>query len=541
MALSTDQISNLHRKALAALSEGQLRDAHHLCLTILNEDRTHADAWFICGVIAGQNGQAAKAVEILNNAIHLDNTRPQYLAELGKYQLALHDQQRALDSGYRALELEPVDVPTLNTLGTLFSHCADHESAIVCYKKAALILSRRPVNKKGVALDFEAETYFNLASSLRFAGQFDEAEAACEEAIKTKPDFFKAHWALASLKKQTEESNHLARLKPLKGNVNSPLEQLHLGHALAKELEDLGLFEEAMANLEWAKQLQKSEVAYNVEADLELFSYLGQYTKDDVQGKSQAPVSDTRAPIFILGMPRSGTTLVEQILGSHSQVNASGELQDFPRQLQKIVGSQTAEPISLEIMQAASASNLDSLGNAYLESTRPLSGDTPFFTDKLPLNFFNVGLIHRAMPNAKIVCLRRDPMDTCLSNYRQLFASNFRYYHYSYDLMDCGRYYLGFSQLMAHWLELMPQAIHQVQYESLVADPGEETRKLLDYCQLDWEDNCLEFNSRKSYVTTASAVQVREGIYSSSVERWKQYGPAMEPLYNFLRGAGLYD
>ena len=152
-----------------------------------------------------------------------------------------------------------------------------------------------------------------------------------------------------------------------------------------------------------------------------------------------------------------------------------------------------------------------------------------------------LGLIHLALPNAKLICLRRDPMDTCLSNYRQLFGANFKYYYYSYDLLDCGRYYLQFDRLMRHWQAAMPGVVHEVHYENLVDNPEKVSRELLAFCELDWEPACLEFHRQGGSVATPSAAQVRQPIYSSSINRWRQYGAAMEPLYDMLSAAGCYS
>jgi hypothetical protein len=151
-----------------------------------------------------------------------------------------------------------------------------------------------------------------------------------------------------------------------------------------------------------------------------------------------------------------------------------------------------------------------------------------------------IGLIKLALPGAKIICLRRDPMDTCLSNYRQLFATQFKYYHYNYELLDCGRYYLQFDRLMRHWQSALPDGLFELHYEALVENPEREARKLLAYCELPWEAECLAFNRRSGSVATASAVQVRQSIYSSSINRWQRYGDAMQPLYRLLQAAGVY-
>ena len=186
---------------------------------------------------------------------------------------------------------------------------------------------------------------------------------------------------------------------------------------------------------------------------------------------------DNREPIFIVGMPRTGTTLVEQILGGHSQVYAAGELLNFPQPVKRLSGTASADVLDIETLERATQLDMASLGAHYIDSTRPRTGHTTHFIDKLPLNFMYLGLIKLALPNAKLICLRRDPMDTCLSNYRQLFGANFKYYHYNYDLLDCGRYYLEFDRLMRHWHEVMPGAVFEVQYEALVTNPEQVAEK----------------------------------------------------------------
>jgi hypothetical protein len=350
---------------------------------------------------------------------------------------------------------------------------------------------------------------------------------------------YKAHSALSLLRPQAPGRNHLQRLQSLRSGVLSPQDQLHLGHAIAKEQEDLQQYGESLMSLAWAKQAQAAKVAYCASTDAALFAGIRQlFTADACSAKM--PACDSPEPIFIVGMPRTGTTLVEQILASHSQVFAAGELQNFPLLVKRLTQSPSADVMDLETLQRAVHLDAAALGTAYIESTRPATGHTVHFIDKLPLNFLYLGLIKRALPRATLVCLRRDPMDTCLSNYRQLFATNFRYYYYNYDLLDCGRYFIEFDRLMRHWREVMPGAIHELQYEALVENPESTTRALLTHCGLPWEEQCLSFHQRTTSVATASAVQVRQDIYTSSINRWQRYGDALQPLFELLKSAGFY-
>ena len=539
MNAETEQIISLHRAAQAAMRENRMQEAHQHCLAILRIDREFADAWFLCGVIAAHNGKLTKAVEIFRTAITLAPDNAEYLAELGRQLLALREQQEALAIARRALALAPTSVPALNTLGTVFSHCAEHGDALTCYERAVHNLEERPSGAGGLSADWRADLYFNLAASLLFAGRFDAAEQAYERAIALQPCLYKAHSALAALRRQTPGNNHLERLQALRDTVATPHDQLHLGHAIAKEQEDLGHYPEALAALGWAKAAQARQVAYRAEADELLFSTVcGLFTHE--RFNQSIPGCDSAEPIFIVGMPRTGTTLVEQMLSAHTQVFAAGELANFPLQVKRLTGSPSAQVLDSETLVRSVQLDMSKLGSSYLESTRPRTGHTPHFIDKLPLNFMYLGLIRLALPNAKLICLRRDPMDTCLSNYRQLFATQFTYYHYNYDLLDCGRYYIQFDRLMRHWRDALPGAVLELRYEALVADPKSAARALLEHCQLPWEEGCLLSHQRNTPVATASAVQVRQEIYTSSVDRWRCYGDALLPLYELLKSAGLY-
>lgn len=538
MKSKASQIAELHRAAQKAMQQGLLREVHQHCLAILKLDQTFADAWFLCAVIAAHNGQRSKAIDILGNAIALAPKNPEYRAELGKQLVASNQPEQALHEAESALSLEPEALPTLNTLGTVFSHTGEHEKALLCFERASQSLQQRSESTNNLSIEWQADFYFNRAASLQFAGRFDDAETSYEKAIALQPNMIKAHAALSTLRRQTPEINHLERLETLRSRVSTPRDQLHLGHAIAKEQEDLGRYREAFTTLAWAKQAQSTEMPYCAESDKALITGIRHLFTREIFSNSHTGC-DNPEPIFIVGMPRTGTTLVEQILSSHSQVYAAGELQNLPLQVNRMTGS-AAELLNLETFGASLQLNPSQLGAAYIDSTRPRTGHTPYFIDKLPLNFLFLGLIKLALPNAKLVCLRRDPMDACLSNYRQVFAVNFKHYHYNLNLLDCGRYYIQFDQLMQHWRDVMPGAVHEVSYEALVEQPEQIARELLAYCGLSWEDQCLSFHQRKTSVATPSSVQIRQGIYTSSVNRWQRYGDAMQPLYELLKSAGLY-
>jgi tetratricopeptide (TPR) repeat protein len=541
VSVDQQQIRNWHRSAQRALQAGRFREAHQHCLAILKAEPVHADAWFLCGLIAAHNRQITKATEILRKAIELAPAKAEYRAELARQYIALRLPQQALQSAGLALSLQPTDIPTLNTLGVVFSHVGEHAQGLSCFEAAAGML-QQPDRSSHFSDEWQAELYFNFAASLKFAGRFDDAESAYEKAIELQPRLYRAHSALAQLRRQTSEKNHLERLQALREEVSLPVDRLHLGHAMAKEWEDLGEYEAALDSLAWGKRGQRERVDYQPAQDAALFERIkALFSTVLFQNVKRAGACASQEPIFVVGMPRTGTTLVEQILAGHSRVFAAGELQDFPLLVKRMTGTQSADVLDIQTMEQSLQLDMASLGAGYMDRTRTQTGDSRHFVDKLPLNFMYLGLIRLALPGAKLICLRRDPMDTCLSNYRQLFAVNFPYYHYSYDLMDCGRYFLQFDRLIRHWQAVLPGGLLEIDYESVVKNPEETTRNLLAWCDLPWEEQCLDFHNRDTSVATASAVQVRQPIYKTSINRWQRYGEAMQPLYELLKSAGYYS
>jgi hypothetical protein len=251
---------------------------------------------------------------------------------------------------------------------------------------------------------------------------------------------------------------------------------------------------------------------------------------------SEAIGDVSSAPIFVIGMPRSGTTLVERILSSHPQVHSAGELGSFPLAVKLLSGSNTPAVTDVDTIRHAGKLGWQQLGHMYIENTKMRTGGKPHFVDKFPHNFLYVAHIARALPNASIVCLRRNPMDTCLSNFRQLFSA---YFGYTFNLLDTGRYYLLFDQLMAHWQQTMPGRILQIDYEDLVDNQEVVTRRLLAHCKLPWDDACLRFEDNQLPIVTASSVQVRLPMFRSSLQRWKHYELQLRPLRSLLEAGGI--
>lgn len=308
--------------------------------------------------------------------------------------------------------------------------------------------------------------------------------------------------------------------------------ELHLCHALAKHHEELKEYARAFVYLERGKRRKRAALRYSIEADATLFAAARETAVD--RGALEGNGSDSVEPVFIVGMPRTGTTLVERILSSHPDVFAAGELTNFALVVKRAARTSSNLVLDAHTLGAAMRLDLTRIGDAYVDSTRPRTGHTRRFIDKMPLNFFYAGLIQRALPRAKIICLRRNALDTCLSNYRQLFATSFSYYNYAYNLLDTGRYYQMFESLAQHWREHLGDNYCEVQYESVVADTEAEARRLVAFCGLEWHPSCLSFHENSAPVATASSVQVRQPVYHTAVERWRKYETELSELRGLL-------
>jgi tetratricopeptide (TPR) repeat protein len=521
------QVAALHRGAQEAMGRRAYEEAHQCCARVLSLEPGHADAHFLMGMIAFAQHRVAKALALIDRAIARVPDHPEYLARRGQCLALMKRNAEALESAERALALEPGDALTLDTIGVVLSRVGAHERAVEALERA---VAARPG---------EPQYHFNLASSHLFLGHFERAEASYEAAIEAKPDFYRAHWALADLVKVTPDHNHIDRLEGLLTQAEADTDgTLYLCHALAKEHEDLGDDARALDYLLRGNARKRETLGYSVDQDRELFAAIEKvFDRSLVSGASEG--WSTTEPIFVVGMPRTGTTLVERIITSHSTVFSAGELQDFGLALKRLSRSRSNEILDAETVRDGAKVSFSELGQRYLASTRPATGHSAHFVDKMPMNFFYIGFISLALPNAKIVCLRRNAMDTCLANFRQLFRLNHSYYNYAYDLADIADYYVMFDRLMAHWEEVLPGRVLQVRYEDVVSDQEAQSRRLLEFCGLEWEDACLAFHRNAAPVATASAVQVREPIYSSSMGRWRRYGDKLDPIRERLESAGI--
>jgi len=517
----------LESRARAALQRGDLHAAVEAARALTLTSPQQPTGYFLLGVAAAEAGHVAKAIPLIEAAVQR-GPQAEHLAQLAKLLILLRRDGAAAEAVRDALALAPRDALTLDTLGCVLARLGDHEGSLAPFGAA---VAAAPDN-----LDYR----YNLAAAKGFTGQIDEARDHYETILAQDPGNARAHYALAILTRQTAETNHIPRLEKALADARDPAEALRIQYALAKELEDVGRVGAAFQHLSAANAAHKRAIGYNFAQDQAIFDAIEARFGSNAKALAGGTGNPDPAPIFVVGMPRTGTTLVDRILSSHPDVGSAGELQAMPLAVKQLAGTSSRVVIDPETVDASGAIDPRRIGDAYLERAshhRPKG--KACFIDKLPANFLYVGHIARALPNARIVCLRRNPMDTIWSNYKNLFASQSAYYAYSYDLMDIAHYYARFDRLMALWDDLWSGRVLQLSYEELVANQEQQTRRLLDHCGLAWDAACLSFHENKAAVATPSAAQVRQPLNADSVGKWRAHEEALAPALAWLKAQGI--
>jgi tetratricopeptide (TPR) repeat protein len=506
--------------ARALLLQGRLAEAARACQQMCERFPRFVEGWQLASTVARQLGELDAAAQLIDRAAALEPANSVVALQKARLLEIRGDRASARALAAQAERTEPKDSRLCLELAGFHSLCNDHARALPYYRRASVL---DPGN---------AQNWFNLASTERFAGRFEAAETAFDEALRRTPGHVQAQYLRSGLRTQTRERNHVEELKALLGRSAQWSDQFQLCYALAKELEDLQDYAQSFEYLTRGAQLRRQHMTYEVEEEVAAMDAISRtYCAEVFAGLG--PGHHNSAPVFVVGLPRTGTTLVERILGSHSKVFAAGELNQFAVQMTAALQTLTNRSASkLEAIAASVKLDFAALGRAFLDGSRACTGQRAHFTDKTPQNFLYCGLIAAALPAARIVEVVRHPMDSCYAMYKQLFTMA---YPFSYDLGDLALYFSGYRRLMQHWHALMPGRILTVRYEDVVANQQAATRRLLEHCGLEWEDNCLEFDRNAQSTTTASAVQVRQKIYESSVGKWERFRRQLQPLADGLR------
>ena len=474
------------------------------------------EAYFNLGVAFHQTGQLGEAINCYERAISIKHAYPTAHNNLGLIALSQGQLDNALKSFEWAVAYSPEYAEAHNSLGAALQELKQFEKAKVSFKKA-------------VALNPQyAQGLHNLAILSEIINLQDEASEYYEKALVVEPNYAEAYRNQSRTKKYKKNDPQIAQMQSIYSNDNLSIsDKVHINFALAKVNEDLGNQKDFFKHLDEGSRLRKKQLNYNINETEEFHSSLIRLFSEDqpkIKQLSLGPL-DIR-PIFIVGMPRSGTSLVEQIISSHHSVHGAGELNNF-----KNVVTPALKNYIGNLTNTINEDDLLSIRKNYIKSLMDLNVSEKIITDKMPVNFRMIGLILTAIPEAKIIHLTRDPKATCWSNYKHYFANE---NGFTFDQEDLARFFILYQELMGFWHKSFPNKIHDISYERLTTHQEDETHKLLKYCELDWDNNCLNFHKNTRAVHTASASQVRQKMYQGSSDAWKKYEKFLQPLITGL-------
>jgi tetratricopeptide (TPR) repeat protein len=504
--------------AFSMFADGEIYDAERVVRQYLLTHGDHVEGMRLLAKIGVELDVLDDAEILLESALTL---APNHDAARYEYAIVLlkrHKHVRAREEMEKLLKTDPNNRVYRTTHATVCTGFGDYGRALPLYRE---ILAESPQ---------DAELHLSIAHALKTLGQTGEAVQSYRAAAAARPYFGEAYWSLANLKTYRFTDAELDRMRADEASPEIRLvDRYHTCFALGKALEDRAEYPESFIYYERGNALKKTECRYKPEP-LERNARLqaAVCTREFFDARRGFGCASD-APIFIVGLPRSGSTLVEQILASHSLVEGTMELADIPRLVQELQGRETtqSDPRYPGVLAHLSAEDFHRFGEKYLSDTSVYRTGKAHFIDKMPNNFRHLGLIHLMLPNARIIDARREPMACCFSNLKQLFASG---QQFTYSVEDISRYYRMYVDLMAHWDDVLPGRILRVRHEDLVDDLENNVRRILDFCGLEFEPGCIEFHKTRRTIHTASSEQVRQPIYREGVDQWRHYEPWLGPL-----------
>ena len=535
-------------KLIEQYQSGKYEEAEKLATSIAKQFPTHQLSWQILGIVFSKTGKKSEAVDANQRVVHLVPNDAQAHYNLAVSLKELRRLNEAEASYKKAIILKSDFTQAHSNLGNVLKELGRLNEAEASYKKALIL---KPDNAEahynlGVALkelgrldEAEAsykkaiilksdypQAYNNLGIMYQELGKLDEAEASYKKSIILKPDFSQAHRHLASVKKFSKRDDHFLQMQKLLNEGSYSEEQrCHFNFALAKASEDLGEIENAFSYYKEGNTLRKKLLNYDITRDIKLFKQIKKcYAKIKENTLEIKNTQNKLTPIFIVGMFRSGTTLVEQVISSHSKVAGAGELT-----FAEILGDSIARGLSI-----LNKNTLLNFRENYIKKLQALSNGSLIVTDKNPQNFRYIGLLSAAFPDSKIVHVRRNSAAVCWGNYKQFFAS--KNVGYPYDLNDVVEYHTLYENLMEFWKIQLTDRIYNFDYELLTTNQESETKNLIQYLGLDWQEECLSPQSNNRRVATASNKQIREKIYQGSSQQWKVFQPFLNGVLDHLDG-----
>ena len=547
------------------INSGQIKKAIGVINPLIQKYPNAPILFNLLGICFNSISKFENAIKMFAEATKINSNYAEAFYNLGTVQKKLGRFQEAIESYKRAIQITPNYLDAHNNLGNIYKDLGLLNDAIESYEWAisygpkyaiahinlASIYSSYDLEKAlhhyQEAISIEPnfpEAHYSLGTVFSSLGQKDESMKSYEKALELRSDYVEAHNALSTIKKYKKNDPQIKQMKNLLKQANLMLsDKISLNFALAKASEDLENHKDFFKFLNEGNHLNKEKLNYSIDSDLEGISNIRNIF---INSKGSTPKSNLKKgmprPIFIVGMPRSGTSLVEQIISSHTEVYGAGELDFLSRSILKeihteVYGAGELDFLSKNVLKEIKPDNIkkidskeffEKITNNYYRSLSSFNISEDIFTDKMPLNFRFIGFILSAFPEAKIVHLKRDPIATCWSIYKHYFKSNGNGYASNFD--DLSSYYLMYKGLMDFWHKTFPNQIYDISYEDLTLSQEKETRKLLNYCDLSWDDRCLNFHKNTRAVHTTSGFQVREKMYQGSSEAWRKYEQYLEPL-----------
>ena len=511
------------RQGYSLLAAGRLQEASERCQRLLGAKPDLVEAHFLVGLIATELKQNWTAVSAFGSVTKLQENHGAAWAQLARLFMLAGQPGRADKALANAVKYNDGNPVVLDLIGGIYGLLGDQSEASVWIGKA--------VQKEPTSVPF----LVNQASNHMFLGKLDDAEVVLRKVLGYQPENPQANWILSNLRK-AKDRKHVEQLeKMVQTEGKNPRALAFLNYGLGKELEDLEEWEKAFDAFARGAKARRSTISFDEQSEIEMFRAFGEvFTREWLEEGARG--HDDQSPIFVIGQPRTGTTLVERIITSHSQVHSAGELKQFGTCVRRL--SDYREPTRYSAKLAGLAANVDSekLGKAYMATTAKMRGSLPRFVDKLPPNYLYLPLILKALPRAKIIHLTRNPMDACFASFKQLFADA---YPHSYDLTEMARHHARYYHLMAIWRERFGDQFFDIAYEDTARDLEPNARALIEFLELPWEDDCLNFHKQDTAVTTASAVQVRQPAHTRSIGRWLRYEKQLGVMRETLQEEGV--
>jgi tetratricopeptide (TPR) repeat protein len=517
-----DQLSQLSSNARRAAQAKNWPQVKALSRELLSRNRNSAEGQFLLGLAESSMGQREAAIKALTRALHLDGGRYDAAVELATLYMKSHEfgdavqllaaQETAMDNSPRYLDMA----------ATVYVNAGQPEKAW-------------PLLKRANELQPDVHSLLsNYAACSVFVGEIDEARGIYRQLLDLFPGHQRHHYELSRLA-TTRDDEHIIEMQAvLEGDQQDDANNIYLYYALGKELEDLQRWDEAFEYLQRAGRAALSVGRYDVSTDVDLIeTVIRTCNQEWMMNRPGGEIENGKSPIFVVGLPRTGTTLTERILSSHSMIESIGESYFIQLGIRQTSRIESPDAMTAQMIEEAAKKDINRIAKIYTDGIGFRFGDKPFYIEKFPENFLYLGFIAKAFPNAKIIHLNRNPMDTCFAMFKQSF------FRYAYSLDDLGHYYAAYHRLHAHWQELLGDRLIEVHYENLVGDQESETRRLLDALGLEFEESCLKFEENKNASNTASTVQIREKIHTRSVNRWKCFEKQLQSLKSYLEGAGI--